>query len=153
MTDEYFRASVGILMVNRARQVLALERIDSPGSWQAPQGGISRDEKPVDAAARELFEETGIRWSSVDVIHEYPGWLAYELPASARSEKTGLGQVQKWFLVAYLGEDHDIMPSGGDESPEFSDWQWMPIAELVSGAWEPRQFVYDSLAHYWASRL
>jgi putative (di)nucleoside polyphosphate hydrolase len=42
------------------------------------------------------------------VIAEPPEWLGYELPPEARSEKTGRGQVQKWFLVRYRGSDDGV---------------------------------------------
>jgi putative (di)nucleoside polyphosphate hydrolase len=68
----YFRASVGILVLNGPGLVLALERSDIPDAWQAPQGGLQFGEKPVEAAERELREETGIRWPDVSVIDEFP---------------------------------------------------------------------------------
>ena len=43
-----------------------------------PQGGIDAGEAPLDAAFRELAEETGIR--SAELIYELPDWLLYDLP-------------------------------------------------------------------------
>ena len=56
-------------------------------------------EEPVDAAGRELAEETGQRWDQVELLGEYPEWLAYELDADMRGPDTGRGQVQRWFYV------------------------------------------------------
>lgn len=151
--DVYFRAGVGLLIKNAARQVLALERIELPGSWQAPQGGIREGEDPRVAVERELYEETGIAWNTVEVVDEHPQWLAYELPAGAQSRKTGLGQVQKWFLLDYHGSDADIrLDSGGDEI-EFARWRWVPMTELVSSVWEARRPVYYELALHWQQHL
>ncbi|HSM43527.1 MAG TPA: RNA pyrophosphohydrolase [Acidimicrobiia bacterium] len=147
--DAYFRAGVGLLVSNPAKHVLALERIDVPGSWQAPQGGIGEGEEPRAAAERELYEETRIPWEAVDLVDEHPQWLAYELPAHARSKKTGLGQVQKWFLLHYRGSDSNIrLDTGGDEK-EFAGWRWMPMGHLVSAVWEVRRPVYQDLALRW----
>lgn len=150
--EVYFRAGVGLLVRNTAKQVLALERKDVPGSWQAPQGGIREGEETRAAAERELHEETGIPWDTIELIDEHPQWLAYELPADVRTAKTGMGQVQKWFLLHYRGSDADIRLDTGDEK-EFSAWQWMPMAQLVSTVWEIRRPVYEALAQRWQQHL
>lgn len=41
-------------------EILVVQGWLSTGSWLAPGGGIRRGEQPVQAARRELFEETGI---------------------------------------------------------------------------------------------
>jgi putative (di)nucleoside polyphosphate hydrolase len=149
----YFRAGVGLLIVNDSGEVLAFERIDIPGSWQAPQGGIEAGENPRQAAARELYEETGLRWDEIDLLDEHPEWLAYELPAAARSDKTGIGQVQKWFLLRLLSADRDIRLDSGDQAAEFARCRWMPMAHLVTIVWEKRRSVYAALAQYWRQHL
>lgn len=149
----YFRAGVGLLVRNEIGHVLALERTDVPGAWQAPQGGLGAGERPIEAAERELYEETGVRWDAVALVDEYPGWLAYELPAGARSAKTGMGQVQKWFLLDAGGPDLDIRLDRQPASGEFARWQWMPMAELISRLWEVRRPVYHALALRWQGHL
>ncbi len=151
--EVYFRAGVGLLVTNTAKQVLAFERIDVPGSWQAPQGGIGVGEEPRAAAERELYEETGVPWDTVEVVDEHPLWLGYELPADARSRKTGMGQVQKWFLLQYRGWDADIRLNTAGDEKEFAEWQWMPMAQLVSTVWEIRRPVYQALALRWQQDL
>ena len=42
-------------------------------SWELPMGGAPLDEAPIDAAKRELKEETGLtagRWSEIMKLHE-----------------------------------------------------------------------------------
>lgn len=150
--DQYFRAGVGLLVIDDSGYVLALERIDEPNSWQLPQGGLLTGEEPLDAARRELREETGIDWSQVTVVDAYPEWLAYELPPEARSPKTGRGQVQHWVLLrvnrAELSVDLDAGPH-----QEFSAWRWLTIDEVVAGAWEIRRPIYRRIAKRWASHF
>lgn len=91
--SQYFRAGVGIMVVNDDRCVLALERYDVPGAWQLPQGGLEESEEPLQAARRELWEETRIHWDQVVLLYEHPWWLAYELPPDSWTANTGRGQV------------------------------------------------------------
>ena len=95
---EYFRAGVGAVIVDGDGRVLVFERRDVAGAWQFPQGGLERGERPLDAVYREIREETGIRRRALRLLARHPDLLAYELPPGARSKKTGLGQVQYWFL-------------------------------------------------------
>lgn len=150
--DGYLRAGVGLLIVGSDGRVLAAERADVPGAWQAPQGGIDDGETPLDAARRELSEELGVAWSQVTVVDEHPAWLGYELPGEARSAKTGRGQVHKWLLLRFDGDDADIkLPVG--EGTEFRSWRWLTMAELIEMAWPVRQPVYRTLAQRWAAHL
>jgi putative (di)nucleoside polyphosphate hydrolase len=148
--EVYFRAGVGMLIQNEHGLVLAAERSAIPGAWQAPQGGLRPNEEPIEAARRELREETGIDWSDVDVIAEHPEWLGYELPADARSEKTARGQTHKWFLLRFHG---DHVPRSRDEQREFRDWRWIPMATLIDETWAVRQPIYRRLAESWANFL
>ena len=61
------RTAGRVLVVDPQRRVLLLHTRQSPGStrtnWVAPGGGVEAEETVLDAAARELFEETGIEAS------------------------------------------------------------------------------------------
>lgn len=146
----HFRAGVGVLVRRPDGLVLALERRDVAGSWQAPQGGIRPGETPVQAAARELAEETGLAWADVELVDEHPSWLTYELPDEVRSTRTWLGQTQRWFLVETDAEpDAAALDTGG----EFRAWRWVPIDQLVDDVWRPRRPVYEALRRAWGDRL
>jgi putative (di)nucleoside polyphosphate hydrolase len=81
LPDTAFRAGVGAAVLNAARNVLVLERSDTPGSWQLPQGGLRAGEEPLDAVHRELEEETGLG----RIVLELVGQLPEPLAASSRS--------------------------------------------------------------------
>jgi putative (di)nucleoside polyphosphate hydrolase len=147
-----FRANVGILLMNEEGNVLALERVAFPGAWQLPQGGLRESEEPIDAAIRELLEETGISADKIEVVSECPEWLAYELPRDKWSSKTGRGQVQKWFLLRFGGTDANIRLDQSSE-PEFRAWQWMNLAELAKTTIPFRRPIYARLAKQFAAYL
>ena len=63
------RLGVGIILLNHENKVFVGKRIDNPKNfWQMPQGGIDKDESFLDAAKRELKEETGIE--NIKIIKE-----------------------------------------------------------------------------------
>jgi putative (di)nucleoside polyphosphate hydrolase len=148
---QFFRASVGISVLNGQEEVLALERYEIPGAWQLPQGGLDEGEEPADAARRELREETGLGWHQVELIGEYPQWLAYELDPHHRKPDTGRGQVLKWFVVRLVDREARIDISQVDERkghPEFRAYTWMGLTDLLRKVAPFRLPVYEPLAEY-----
>jgi putative (di)nucleoside polyphosphate hydrolase len=118
-----------MLLDSRGR-VFVAQRIDMPSAaWQMPQGGIDKGESPIEAAWRELAEETGT--DKVELIGESRDWYSYDLPADLVPKLwygRYRGQTQKWFVFRFLGRDADI--DIATEKPEFSAWKWADLAEL-----------------------
>ena len=128
--DPDYRLGVGIMLLNPDGRVFVGCRIRDPGdAWQMPQGGIEPDEAPLDAAMRELREETGT--DKVELLAESDGWLRYDLPEDLLGKAwqgRWRGQQQKWFAMRFLGSDAEI--DIATEHPEFSAWRWAEITEL-----------------------
>ena len=60
------RIGVGIILLNHENKVFVGKRIDNPKNfWQMPQGGVNQNENFLQAAKRELEEETGIKSSRI----------------------------------------------------------------------------------------
>jgi putative (di)nucleoside polyphosphate hydrolase len=145
-----FRAGVGAIILNEKNQVLGLERKDIPDAWQFPQGGLKQDEVPLEAVKREILEETGIEASDLELLTTLPRWLAYELPEEARTKKLGRGQVLRWFLFRFKGQDEAI--TLGNQK-EFKAWKWTSMDKLASIVVSFKQPVYQELAEYLKSYL
>ena len=146
-----FRASAGIILINASGQVLALERCDIPGAWQMPQGGIDEGEDILAATKRELYEETRIDFDSkIQLLNQHPDWLAYQLPKP--SKKHGLGQVQKWTLFLFKGEDADIDLEAATPK-EFCAYKWTTLRELSNESVWFRKGIYKQLANYFSKYL
>ena len=125
-----YRPCVGILLLNSTGGIFVGERIDTPGAWQMPQGGINDGETAKKAGVRELEEETGI--SMVSFLKISKSWRCYELPLEvSRKAWQGRykGQAQLWLALHFNGENNDIkLPT---LEAEFRDWKWTdPIALL-----------------------
>ena len=152
LADNLFRANVGAVIINTRGEVLTLERIDIKDAWQLPQGGLDEDEDTLDAVFREIQEETGIDRSQLELIAEHPDWLAYELSPEKRSGKHGRGQVQKWFLLRFCGDDREINITDV-ETPEFSAWRWMRLADLSAITAPFRRPIYEKLRQAFSEYL
>jgi len=147
---QFFRAGVGAAITDGRGRVLACERGKVPGAWQMPQGGMEEGEKPIDAVLREIREETGIPASHLELVDEFPGPLAYELPPEYQTRKTGLGQVQYWFLFKFSGGDELIdLGVGG----EFRAWRWMTFDALLDSAIQFRVPMYRRIAERFTTHL
>lgn len=145
---QFFRASVGAVITNRQEEVLLLERSDTPGAWQFPQGGIDDHEEPSTAVLREVREETGILPEYLSLLHQHPRLISYELPQEWRSPKLGRGQTQRWFFFLYLADPTAILlPRPG----EFQQWRWANFQESLHLVAQFRQEIYRELAREFAT--
>ena len=124
------RIGVGIALLNDSNDVFVGKRIDNPEDfWQMPQGGVNKNENFLDAAKRELKEETGIK--NIKLIKEIEGWLTYDLPKNLLGKiwkGKYRGQKQKWFIMKFLGSNNEI--NINTKEPEFLDWKWIKPSKL-----------------------
>jgi ADP-ribose pyrophosphatase YjhB (NUDIX family) len=58
-TDLIFVPAVSVLAVDDDERVLLVHEVDQ-GAWSTPGGAIEVDERPEEAARREVLEETGL---------------------------------------------------------------------------------------------
>jgi putative (di)nucleoside polyphosphate hydrolase len=132
-----YRDCVGIALFNRRGEVFIGRRIMGGDSerapehgapWQMPQGGIDKGEDQLDAAHRELFEETNV--TTIQLLAEAPGWIYYDLPDEALGvalKGKYRGQRQRWFAFLFTGNDTEIdvvSPGSGKFHAEFDKWRW-----------------------------
>jgi putative (di)nucleoside polyphosphate hydrolase len=132
MSDLPYRPCAGVMILNAQGQVFVGQRLDSTlDAWQMPQGGIDEGEAAIDAAIREVGEETGIAPEHLTLLAEAPDELFYDLPADLVGtlwKGKWRGQRQRWFLFAFSGTDADI--DIATPHPEFRAWKWAAPAEL-----------------------
>ena len=135
MTKPKYRPCVGVMLLNGAGLAFVGRRrpkgphdfTNERFEWQMPQGGVDEGEAPVDAALRELYEETNVR--SVEVLAEIEPWLSYDLPlespAGGRANmsarrKNGSRCVSRARTV----KSTSPVPPAAPMQPEFDEWRW-----------------------------
>ncbi len=68
-TQRKFTVSVAAVIVNENGEVLLLDHVLRPAAtWGVPGGFLEHGEQPVDGVKRELYEETGIELTDVELF-------------------------------------------------------------------------------------
>ena len=121
MSEATYRLNVAAILRNARGEILICERLNIPGAWQFPQGGIDEGETPEEALARELGEEIGIERRHFRIV-ERRGPYRY-LFGNGRTKKGWHGKEQIYFLCDFIGTDADITVETGH--PEFRAYRWI----------------------------
>ena len=139
------RLGVGIALLNSDNKVFVGKRIDNPVNyWQMPQGGVDKNENFLNAASRELKEETSVK--STKLIKEIDNWLTYELPKNLLGKiwkGKYRGQKQKWFIMRFVGRKEEINIK--TKNAEFKDWKWIDVNQLLNVVVSFKLDIYKSI--------
>jgi len=153
-----YRQNVGIILMNKDGLVLVGRPTQSykKGTLQMPQGGIDEQETPLQAAERELFEETGVtqtiflKESENELTYLFPDWVMKE------REKKGLhkylGQRQHWVLFLYNGTDIQA-DLAARRDKELTDFEWVDIRILPEKVIPFKREVYEAVVKEFAKYI
>ena len=140
------RLGVGLILLNKKNEVFVGKRIDNPENyWQMPQGGLDKNETFLQAAKRELEEETGIK--TIRIIKEIEEWFIYDLPKNLLGKiwkGKYRGQKQKWFVMKFYGKNEEINIK--TQNPEFLEWKWIKVSELPKVAVSFKFNIYKKIS-------
>lgn len=125
-----YRPNVAAILTDAQDRIFIAERVNIPGAWQFPQGGIDDGEDAETAMFRELAEEIGVRREQVEVLEQRGGYR-YAFPKPRLKYGIYGGQEQTYYLCGYTGTDADIDLKATHQ--EFASFRWI----------EPREFRLD----------
>lgn len=96
---------VRVLVRNQQGEVLLIKGWFSRQWWELPGGGIARNESPIEAAARELYEETGvtdIRLRQIASFRHIDTATPYQVElfeATVPTESCGTPLIHRWEIL------------------------------------------------------
>ena len=142
-----YRPNVGVVLFSADGRVWLGRRANAPGpfNWQFPQGGVDRGEALLDAARRELQEETGV--VSADFLGRTKGWITYDFPEGYKGSKIARGwkgQKQVWFALRFTGAESEI-DLYAHHQVEFDDWRWADLEEAPALVVDFKRAAYDAV--------
>lgn len=136
MTEFKYRSNVAGILRNPAGQILVCERLNDPGAWQFPQGGVDPGETLEQALERELWEEIGVLPGDLKIVTSRGPY--YYLFGDGVMSKGHHGKEQYYFLCDFVGPESRI--NIATEHPEFRDLKWIAPSEFQL-AWLPEMKV------------
>jgi len=126
MAKEKYRENVAGVIINKDKKVLMCEHIWIDGAWQLPQGGVNKGESEEKAILRELSEEIGT--DKLEIIDKMDEKIIYKFPFYLKDKYDSDGQIQRFFLIYYYGDNSDIR-FDNQEKPEFKSFEWVEYKE------------------------
>ena len=129
-----YRPNVAAILQRENGDIFVAERINIPGAWQFPQGGIDEGEDAEQAMFREVVEEIGVKRELLEITQRRDG---YRYAFAKGRLKYGIygGQEQTYFLCRFLGHDTDFNLAATHQ--EFASFRWIKPSEFQMD-WVPK---------------
>lgn len=116
------RKSAGGIIIGPSGDIVLVHQWGN--SWSFPKGGIEEGETPLQAAKREIFEETGIK--HLLLIEQLGSYERYSIGPD------GIGEVKEWgmrprTIFLFQTDEHNLHPL----DKEVTEARYVPVEEAL----------------------
>lgn len=121
--------AAGVIVFRRTpegcRFLLILSRLTKRPLWEFPKGGIDAGEGQLEAALRELQEETGLDRNAVKLVPDFKHTERYRFSVGEGARRTLIHKQVTYFLAEALHEEIRISPK------EAHEYAWVDLEEAM----------------------
>lgn len=119
MNENIVRVGVVVIIRRQHKILLGLRKGNhGGGTWSLPGGHIEFGEEPVEAARREVLEETGLHLGDIHVWRTQPWVNTYFFESNKQ-------YITLFFESSQIGGEPKVM-----EPPKCERWEWFRHNEL-----------------------
>lgn len=119
--------SAGVIVFHRdsdgCRFLLLLSKLTKRPLWEFPKGGVDEGETLIQAAIRELEEETGLSSDQVRIVDGFEHKEDYRFTSGKEEDRIFVRKAVTYFLAEASHTDIRL------SAHEASDFVWLPLNE------------------------
>lgn len=123
-----YRNNVSCIVLKEKRFLLVQLAGWPDNWWKFPQGGIKEGELEETAVERELMEELGNKNFRIIGVSNHTNRYDWSDDSVKKAGYKWRGQIQKFFLVEYLGSDEEIKIN----RKEIQQFKWVELKDLFA---------------------
>ena len=113
--------SCGVIIVHHINQQPHYLLLRAYSNWDFPKGLVEPDEEPLDAAKREVKEET-----TLDELEFHWGEIYRETEPYSR------GKIARYYLAESKSEEVDLPVSPELGKPEHDEYRWVTYQQAMA---------------------
>jgi 8-oxo-dGTP diphosphatase len=123
------RESAGGIVVGQGGKIVLVEQ--NSNSWSFPKGGVEEGESLLEAATREIEEETGIK--NLEYKGELGSYERYSIGKDGIGETTEFGKRKRTFFL-FITNETRLAPQDG----EVTEARWVTVDEALAMLTHPK---------------
>lgn len=128
---KYRNDAGGVVLNAKGQMVLVLQR---NGVWSLPKGGMNEGERHIEAARREIGEETGL--TNLTLVETLGSYTRYKIDDTGMEDRMSLKRIT---VCLFTTTQEDVRP----HDPRIREAKWVSVDEAIEmlGAPKDQEFL------------